>query len=194
MSQTSQHQLRQRLESWAIQYGPALRAHLLALVRRDDLADDLLQETFRRAWRSLPKYQEQNRERAWLFCLADRTASDYWRRVGREPLVVATDLTSCNGSDGRTGDFDWDMVDASSPDPLATLMAHEEQAEAVRLLDYLSESQRRVLLLRFFGELEFADIAAHLEQPLGTILSHAHRGLAKLRTLLTRATTPERSP
>jgi len=48
----------------------------------------------------------------------------------------------------------------------------------------LHEVQKRVLLLRFFGELEFAAIAEQMELPLGTVLSHCHRGLKSLRKML----------
>ncbi len=188
MSPDSQQQNRLRLESWVARYGVPLRAHLFALVRRNDVADDLLQETFRRAWQAIGRYQEQNNERGWLFRLADRTVADHWRKVGRNALVSATDYQGGDAEESQT----IDRADETAG-PLARVIASEERAEALRWLDALSESQRRVLLLRFFGELEFAEIAAHLEVPLGTVLSQAHRGLDRLRTLLAAQTSRERT-
>jgi RNA polymerase sigma-70 factor (ECF subfamily) len=190
MSSESQQQNRLRLESWVARYGVPLRAHLFALVRRNDVADDLLQETFRRAWQAVGRYEEQNNERGWLFRLADRTVADHWRKVGRDALVSATDYQSAGEQTENSQTID-PADDAAGP--LARMIASEERAEALRWLDALSESQRRVLLLRFFGELEFAEIARHLEVPLGTVLSHAHRGLNQLRTLLAGQTSRERT-
>ena len=64
------------------------------------------------------------------------------------------------------------------------LMVAEDRQCLEEALESLSEPQRRVLLLRYYGDLEFSEIAAALECPLGTVLSHCHRGLAKLRTKL----------
>jgi len=46
---------------------------------------------------------------------------------------------------------------------------------------WLSESQRQILTMRYFGQLKFSEIAGVLEMPLNTVLSHAHRGLTLLR-------------
>src|SRR3954452_25042239 len=66
--------------------GPPLRAYIVRLCRAPDLADDLLQETFRRAYVGLPVAAPDTRLRPWLFTIATnvvrsaaRTA--YWRRV-----------------------------------------------------------------------------------------------------------------
>jgi RNA polymerase sigma-70 factor (ECF subfamily) len=51
-------------------------------------------------------------------------------------------------------------------------------------MESLSPQQQRVLLLRYYGELGFAEIAAIMQCPLGTALSHCHRGLQALRKQL----------
>jgi len=54
----------------------------------------------------------------------------------------------------------------------------------------LSPPQRRALLLRYYGDLSFAEIAAIMGCPLGTALSHCRRGLLKLRELLVETYEP----
>ena len=74
-----------------------------------------------------------------------------------------------------------DLVDRGLK-PGTTARESEELAAA---LNELTLAQRRVLLLRYFGELSFEEIAGTLGCPLGTALSHCRRGLAALRKLLT---------
>jgi RNA polymerase sigma-70 factor (ECF subfamily) len=67
--------------------------------------------------------------------------------------------------------------------------AQVEEAEQLHLaLDRLTPPQQRVLLLRYFGQLSFQEIAAVTECRLSTTLSHCHRGLRALRKLLVVAT------
>ena len=67
---------------------------------------------------------------------------------------------------------------------MAAALAREAIGEVHRALEQLSPPQRRVLLLRYYGQMSFAEIAHIMEIPLNTVLSHCHRGLEKLRKLL----------
>ena len=67
------------------------------------------------------------------------------------------------------------------PGPDQALTDAEEGAVLRQALDRLPESQRRALLLRYYGDLSFQEIAAALGCPLSTALSHCHRGLEALR-------------
>src|SRR5690606_25358891 len=63
-------------------------------------------------------------------------------------------------------------------------MEQVEHDAMLRALHQLSDKQREVLILRYFSDLSEADIADTLEISRGAVKTHAHRGLAKLRTLL----------
>jgi len=153
----------------------AVRGYLLGLVRRHDVADDLLQEVFRRAWQSHARYREEGHERAYLLRIADRLVVDRSRRLGREINV---------------DDATWHEVEPAAPEdsPLDDLARGETSGELAAALDQLTLAQRRVLLLRYFGDLTFEEIAAALDCPLGTALSHCRRGLTALRKLMTART------
>jgi RNA polymerase sigma-70 factor (sigma-E family) len=73
-----------------------------------------------------------------------------------------------------------------------TAMAHVEHDEMLRALHQLSDKQREVLLLRYYSELSEAEIADALEISRGAVKTHAHRGLARLRTLLAETPTDGR--
>jgi RNA polymerase sigma-70 factor (ECF subfamily) len=141
-------------------------------VRRADVADDLLQEVFQRAWQARDRYEDQGYERAFLLRIADRLVIDKSRRSRRE---VNLDETTWHDVEPA--------VEADSP--LDELHTAETNQELTAALDQLSLNQRRVLLLRYFGDLSFEQIAAELDCPLGTALSHCRRGLQAMRKLLT---------
>jgi RNA polymerase sigma-70 factor (ECF subfamily) len=165
----------ERLVQWVREHAVPVRGYLLGMVRRADLADDLLQEVFQRAWQFRDRYVPRGCERAYLLRIADRVAASTLRRLRREQTV-----------DEAT----WNQIEppADEVEPEEQLAAREAAAVVKASLAALSWPQRRVLLLRYFGELSFADIAQQTGWPLGTVLSHCHRGLAALRKQLK---TPE---
>jgi RNA polymerase sigma-70 factor, ECF subfamily len=161
----------QRFEDWVRRHGSAVRGFLLALVRRSDVADDLLQEVFRRAWQARQQYTEEGKSRAYLLRIADRLVVD-WQRA-RRPEVH----------------WDAPQWQAAEPpahhDPADLFAARESRQQLQAALEELQPLQRRVLLLRYYGELSFQEIANTVGCPLNTALSHCRRGLLALRKILT---------
>ena len=79
----------ERFEGWVREHGRAVRGYLLAQLRRADLADELAQEVFLRAWQARNRYQEKGTLRAYLIRIADRLVCDPARRNGRDPLQTS---------------------------------------------------------------------------------------------------------
>ncbi len=158
-----------RFTEWVKEHGPAVRAYTWAALRDGHEADDLVQELFRRCWEQWDRYQEMGSPRAYLIRIADRLVVDRLRSFQRQTPLPEDDLPGL----GQWRD-----------DP-ANRCEQDEACSAVRqALDQLTALQRRVLLLRYFGQMSFAEIAAHMDLPLNTVLSHCHRGLKNLRKLL----------
>jgi RNA polymerase sigma-70 factor (ECF subfamily) len=166
------HLAAHRIAGWVRDHARAVRGYVLGLVRRADVADDLVQEVFERAWLARDRYRDEGHDRAFLLKIADRLVIDRSRRLGRE----------VNVDEATWIELEPASADEPPVDALARLQASEELAA---LLGQLTMAQRRVLLLRFFGELTFEEIAIELNCPLNTALSHCRRGLAALRRLLT---------
>ena len=160
-----------RFADWVREHGRVVRGFLLASVRRIDVADELSQEVFCRAWQARASYREQGAARAYLLRIADRLVCDRSRRNG---TLVNLD------HDG------WEQHEpvCATADPPAAAMRAEENRELAAALDRLSPQQRRVLLLRYYGQFTFAEIAEMIDCPLNTTLSHGRRGLEALRALL----------
>jgi RNA polymerase sigma-70 factor (ECF subfamily) len=167
------------LAQWVAAYGPAVRGYLLAMVRREDMAEDLLQETYRRAWEARHRYRERGAARAYLICIADRLVKNHARQSGRELQVEAEHWATLEPADGNA-------------EPSGALTLSEDRQRLNAALDQIAPEQRRVLLLRYYGELSFAEIATTLGCPLNTALSHARRGLLALRKILAAEPSVER--
>ncbi|HVW37367.1 MAG TPA: sigma-70 family RNA polymerase sigma factor [Pirellulales bacterium] len=166
---------REQLTVWVRRHGGAVLGYLAGMVRNHALAEDLLQEVFCRAWQARSRYRDAGCERAYLLRIADRLACDHARRrkyesrLGGDPSEIAEQC-------GR-----------ECP-PWERLAREETQRLLAAALDALSEPQRRTLLLRYYGNLDFNEIAELLGAPLNTVLSHNRRGLAALRQLLAEKT------
>ncbi|GIW89822.1 MAG: RNA polymerase sigma factor [Pirellulaceae bacterium] len=158
----------ERISQWVAEHGPAVRAYAWALLRNAHDADDVVQEVFRRCWEQSDRYLEMGRPRAYLIRIADRLVMDQLRR---EKHLRADDQAIAHHR-------------ASDPDPAQSCAEQEALAAVEQALDKLRPLQRRVLLLRYFGQMSFAEIAEQMNLPLNTVLSHCHRGLKNLRKLL----------
>lgn len=139
------------------------------LGRLDD-ADDVAQETFVIAYRSLDSYRGDGVLGAWLARIATRQA---YRRLAQRSRVTSLDLAVHDRADG-----------ASATDPLRQALQEERQAEVRSAVAALPEPYRETVALRFFGELSLQEIADTTDRPLGTVKTHLRRGLERLRTVL----------
>jgi RNA polymerase sigma-70 factor (ECF subfamily) len=160
------------LARWVHDHALAVRGYLLGTTGRHDVADDLLQEVFQRAWQAMGRYHDLGHERAFLLKIADRLVIDRSRRLGLE--INLDDAT-------------WHEVEPTTKTtmPLDDLAGAEMNEELGAALAQLTSNQRRVLLLRFFSNITFEDIATTMNCPLSTALSHCRRGLIAMRKLLT---------
>jgi RNA polymerase sigma-70 factor (ECF subfamily) len=125
-------------------------------------AEDVVQETFRSAWKSRHGYQTGRGQRAWLASILRRRVVDRWRR---------RDLTR-----GAQPEFA-DQIAVAGEDPLAGDYTDEMQ----HALDRLPVELRDTLLLVVVGELTHQEVADLLKIPLGTVLSRVSRGRVQLR-------------
>ncbi len=148
-----------------VDHGATLYRMAYRLVGDRHEAEDLIQETFRSAWKSRERYRTNGGERAWLAAILRRRAADHWRRP-RPPLVLAAE-----------GQID---VSYAGEDPLRDDFSDEIQ----NALGRLPEDLRETLLLVVVGELTHQETADLLEIPLGTVLSRVSRARKRLREFL----------
>jgi RNA polymerase sigma-70 factor (ECF subfamily) len=158
-----------RFAQWVHTHGKAVRGFLRGMVRQPDLAEELCQEVFCRAWQARGRYREEGNARAYLLRIADRLACDRSRQ--NRPVQLDEAGWRANEPASR------------GVGPSQAVALGEQTQLLAEALEQLSSVQRRVLLLRYYGQFSFAEIAVMLECPLNTTLSHGRRGLEALRKL-----------
>lgn len=147
-------------------------------------AEDLMQEVFVRLVRMIGAYQHDGRFEPWLFRIAANLVRDRLRRTRRGPRIVALSTPNGDDSDGLDS-----MVAAS--DAVDARLVHGEEVGALgRALQRLPEAEREVVMLRHFSQMSFKEIAEATGVPLGTALARGHRGLARLREIMTAGREP----
>ena len=144
-------------------YGRRLYALGIHLLHDDGLAEDLVQETFVRLWRSAGRYDPgRSSVRTFVYTLARRAAVDLWRRSSRSPAAVSDRPEREDGA-----------AEAAFDDAMLRLDVGEA-------LETLSTAHREVLELQYRGDLTQTQVAERLGIPLGTVKT---RTLYALRAL-----------
>jgi RNA polymerase sigma-70 factor (ECF subfamily) len=134
-------------------------------------AEDAAQEAFVTAFGALATWRREGTFGAWLTRIAVRIAI---RRAQKRKAVAWIDP----GNPGSSLDI------AGSVDPAAVTLSAERDGAVRRALADLDEPYRETVSLRYFGELSLAEIAEQTGRPLGTVKTHLHRGLNRMRTSL----------
>jgi RNA polymerase sigma-70 factor (ECF subfamily) len=141
-------------------YGTAYR-----MTRNPQDAEDLVQETYLRAYRAFDGFKPGTNIRAWLYTILHRARTDAFRKAGRSPRTVELE------GEGP-----------AVPPPQDALASGREDLE--RALEALPEVFRTAVVLRDVEDFSYDEIARILEVPIGTVMSRIHRGRAQLRTIL----------
>jgi len=145
---------------------PHLRRYARSLTRDPDAADDLVQGCLERALGRYHLWQPTRRLRPWLFTIMHNLFIDTRRlRANRSPALPLEELVS-------------------PPAQAAEQEHHLAVHTVLRQVDLLPPEQREAVLLVAVNELSYAEAAAVLGVPQGTLMSRLHRGRAKLREQL----------
>ena len=146
---------------------------LVRMVRHPELAEDLAQETFLKAWKALGRFDTERKFSSWIFKIAHNTALDELRRGGLE--TVSLDAPVIAG-----GDPPELPADLAAENPLLRTLARESGRVLERAVARLRPAYRGILLLRFVQEMSYDEIAEVLGVPLGTVKIHIFRARAEL--------------
>jgi len=138
-------------------------------------AEDAAQEAFVTAYRSLGSWRGEGSLAAWLSRIAVRIAL---RQAQRRRTVAWIDPTT------ESGEIIVRAATGTAQDP-AVLSVRSERAVALRVaVARLEEPYRETVALRFFADRSLAEIAEQTGRPLGTVKTHLHRGLQRLRAAI----------
>ncbi len=174
---------RAAMEELLRRHTPRLHAVCRRVIGSSRDADDALQETLIKIVRSLDRFDGRSSFTTWAHRIATNTALDELRRRRRRPPLHLVD----------------DERDAPTHDPVDPLADRVVEAVTDRLaiddaLARLPEEFRLAVVLRDVADLDYAEIAAALDVPVGTVKSRIARGRAQLVEILGNRPAPDRRP
>ena len=147
-------------------YGVALR-----ILRREDWAEEVLQECYVSIWTHAPDYRAGlAAPMTWMTSIVRNRCLDWLRK----PRLEVAD---------EDGAFT-ESAESENPGPLAQLERAKDAQALARCLKGLEARQRQAIALAFYDGLSHAELASHMREPLGTVKTWVRRGLLRLKDCL----------
>jgi len=165
-------------EQDALPFLPQLYGAALRLTRNPADAEDLVQQTFMKAYAAFDQYESGTNLKAWLYKILTNTFISSYRKAQRQPQTVSADGA---GED----DFSlFDRIVESDVTPETEFLDKLPEAEITAALEELPEQFRTAVLLADVEGFSYQEIADIMDVPIGTVMSRLHRGRKALQRAL----------
>lgn len=177
---TTVRERQERLEAEALTHLDALYRTALRLSRNAQDAEDLVQETYLNAFRSLDRFEEGTNLRAWLFRILNNAFISQYRRRKRRPSSSIEDVTEYYL-------YDHLVEGGAAPraeNPEQEVLDRIGDEGVLRALEDLPVEFRQVELLADVEGFSYREIADILNIPIGTVMSRLYRGRRRLQKML----------
>lgn len=164
-----------RFAQQALPHAGRLRAAATAMTRNPVDAEDLVQETYTKAYANFHQFRDGTNARAWLLRILTNTFINSYRRGQREPDRVSL-----------TDSPDWQLGQAGSAHPSAEEVAlgRLTDTQVTQALQRLPEDFRLTVYLADVEGYSYREVAGIMHCPMGTVMSRLHRARGQLRNLL----------
>ena len=163
-------------------YGERLYRVVHRLVGDAEMARDLTQDTFLKAWRGLPSFSGSSSFYTWIYRIARNVVTSEYRRLQARPRVVRSlDAGPNGGSDDASERLD---VADDGEGPRSALMSKERREAVTAAIVALVPEFREIIVLRDIEKHSYEDIAEMLTIPVGTVRSRLHRARMELKASL----------
>lgn len=155
---------------------PKLFGVAIRMLRREDLAEEILQECYVSIWTNARTYSAGlSAPMTWMTSIVRNRCLDSLRRPRIEVAL---------GRDDESGEDPLDAVPSDEPGPLASLQRSNDARALAECLAKLDGKMRQAIVLAFFEGLSHSELAGHMRQPLGTVKTWIRRGLERLKACL----------
>ena len=165
----------------AMEYMPSLYSAALRMTRSPADAEDLVQETYLKAYRAFGSFQEGTNLKAWLYRILTNTFINSYRARKRRPEKADVEDVEDLYLFRRLGGLEASVAGRSAEDQVLDLFTDDEVKQA---LESLPEQFRMAVLLADVEGFSYKEIADIMEVPIGTVMSRLHRGRRALQKAL----------
>ena len=156
-------------------YGDGVLGYLFRMTGSRDQAEDLFQETFKRVHEKARTYRGGS-FKSWLFTIATRVTIDTVRRRQRLAILSLNRDTDCEDDPSPL-----EMVASQdAPDPADEAVKEEQKEQVRRAIESLPVGQRAALVLAYYQQLSYQEVAETLGCSVGSVKTQMSRALAKL--------------
>ena len=162
-------------------YGAIVLGYLTKLSGGRGQAEDLFQETFKRVHEKAYTLRS-SRFKPWLFTIATRVALDGMRRKNRRRTVSLDEKLDCSG--GGCGESDTALVVDDNGGPAEEAMRAEQKEQVRRAVALLPERQRATLVLAYYQQLTYREVAEVMDCSIGTVKAQMYRAVRTLAVKL----------
>ncbi len=165
----------------AMEYMPSLYTAALRMTRNPADAEDLVQETYLKAYRAFNSFTEGTNLKAWLYRILTNTYINTYRAKKRRPEESDIDDLENFYLYRRLGGLEGATAGRSAEDEV---LDHFTETEVKEAIEALPEQFRMAVLLGDVEGFSYKEIAAILDVPIGTVMSRLHRGRRALQKRL----------
>ena len=165
----------------AMELMPSLYSAALRMTRNPSDAEDLVQETYLKAYRGFGSFEQGTNLKAWLYRILTNTFINRYRAAKRRPDETDLDDVEDFYLYRRLGGLEEARAGRSAEDELMDMFSEAEVKAAV---DALPEQFRIAVLLADVEGFSYKEIASILDIPIGTVMSRLHRGRKNLQKAL----------
>jgi len=151
-------------------------AYILMVVKDQQLADDIFQDTFIKVINTLRSgsYKEEGKFIQWVMRIAHNLIIDHFRKSSRIPVV-----------DNSNDDFDiFDTIRLTDPSVEDRIISDQIRDDVRHLIELLPPEQKQVLIMRHYADMSFKDIAEQTDVSINTALGRMRYALINLRKLI----------